>query len=92
MTRPPVTDRAVVEYLAQVWGVDVAGLRSRIAREAQAGLSGAGLAQGAVAVNRGRAKFVIHDATVVAVAHRAALPTPGPFRSPSGAGKARRDA
>jgi len=43
MTRPPVTDRAVVEYLAQVWGVDVAGLRSRIAREAQAGLSGAGL-------------------------------------------------
>jgi len=88
MTRPPVTDRAVVEYLAQVWGVDVAGLRRRVAREAQAGLSGAGLAQGAVAVNRGRAKFVIHDATVVAVAHRAALPTPGA----SGAGKARRDA
>ena len=92
MTRPPVTDRAVVEYLAQVWGVDVAGLRRRIAREAQAGLAGAGLSGGAVAVNRGRAKYVIHDATVVAVAHRAALPTPGPSRSPSGAGKARRDA
>ena len=88
MTRPPVTDRAVVEYLAQVWGVDVAGLRRRVAREAQAGLAGAGLSGGAVAVNRGRAKFVIHDATVVAVAHRAALPTP----DRSGAGKARRDA
>lgn len=68
----PVSDRAVLEYLAQVWGVDVTALRRRIAREAATGL-----AQGAVAVNRGGAKYILHDGAVLAVAHRSSLPKPG---------------
>lgn len=76
MTRrtPPatvaVTDQAVVRYLEQVWGVDVAAIRSRIAREAATGV-----AHGAAALGRGRVRFVLDSARVVTVTPRAALPT-----------------
>lgn len=68
----PVSDRAVLEYMYRVWGVDVMALRRRIAREAATGVK-----HGAVAVNRGGAKYILDGGVVVAVTHRSALPKPG---------------
>lgn len=70
-----VTDHAVLRYLEQRWGVDVAGLRARIAREAAMGVE-----HGAAALGRGRLRYVLDGARVITVTPRAARPTRNPGR------------
>lgn len=68
-----VSDHAVLRYLERQWGVDVEGLRARIARDAQIGVE-----HGANAVNRGRLKFVLKGRFVATVLNRrATLGEPG---------------
>lgn len=67
--RIEVTDHALVRYLERRWGVDMASLRARIAREVETGVE-----HGAAAVKRGRLRFVLDGAKVLTVTPRASLP------------------
>lgn len=63
----PVTDKALVEYLERVYGVDVAALKERVGR-----IAAAAVEYDAAAVRSNGRAFVVEDGIVVQIRCRPA--------------------
>ncbi len=60
---PDVTDRAVLNYLEEVWGLDIPALRREIGRKAEPVLRH----PGAIAVRHGKHAFFVEGGLVTGV-------------------------
>ena len=65
MSAPHVTDHAVLRYLERVYGVDIAGVRKRIARDAEQGCEA-----GAGAIIVDGTRYVLEGYNVITVSGR----------------------